>query len=85
MPCVRALVNQGVAIATAKEAPTVGEYFPAVQSEHEEQASEYLPTAQATQAVEVVDPDGEDVPATQFVQVRTPAAAEYLPTAQSLQ
>ncbi len=47
------------------EAPPVGEYFPAAQSEHEEPTSEYLPAAQATQAAGVVDPDGEDVPAVQ--------------------
>jgi uncharacterized protein YnzC (UPF0291/DUF896 family) len=64
----------------AKEAPTVGEYFPAVQSEHEEPASEYLPAAQATQAVDVVDPDGEDVPALQFEHTSEPTAVLCFPT-----
>ena len=64
----------------AKEAPTVGEYFPAVQSEHAEPASEYLPAAQPKQAVEVVDPDGEDVPALQFEHKSEPNVALCFPT-----
>jgi hypothetical protein len=64
----------------AKEAPTVGEYFPAVQSEHAEPANEYVPAAQATQAVEVVDPDGEDVPALQLEHTSEPTAALCFPT-----
>ena len=64
----------------AKEAPTVGEYFPAPQSEHAEPANEYVPAAQATQAVEVVDPDGEDVPALQLEHTSEPTAALYFPT-----
>jgi uncharacterized protein YnzC (UPF0291/DUF896 family) len=67
----------------AAEAPTVGEYFPAPQSEHTEPASEYVPAAQATQAVEVVDPDGEDVPALQSEHEEP--ASEYLPAEQATQ
>ena len=67
----------------AKEAPTVGEYFPAVQSEHAEPASEYLPAEQATQAVEFVDPDGEDVPALQLEHEEAPTVGEYFPAVQS--
>jgi hypothetical protein len=67
----------------AAEAPTMGEYFPAVQSEHTEPASEYMPAAQATQAVEVVDPDGEDVPALQSEHEEP--ASEYLPAEQATQ
>ena len=61
-------------------APRVTEYFPAVQSEHAEPASEYLPAAQPTQAVEVVDPDGEDVPALQLEHTSEPKAALCFPT-----
>ena len=64
----------------ASEAPTVGEYFPAPQSEHAVPASEYLPAGQATQAVEVVDPDGEDVPALQLEHTPEPTAALCFPT-----
>jgi uncharacterized protein YnzC (UPF0291/DUF896 family) len=63
-----------------KEAPTVVEYFPAPQLEHAEPANEYMPAAQATQAVEVVDPDGEDVPALQLEHTSEPTAVLCFPT-----
>jgi hypothetical protein len=68
----------------AEEAPTVGLYFPTAQSEHEEPASEYLPAAQATQAVDVVDPDGEDVPAMQLEHTSEPTTALYFASAQAV-
>jgi hypothetical protein len=68
----------------AEEAPTVVEYFPAAQLEHEEPASEYLPAAQATQAVEVVDPDGEDVPAMQLEHKSEPTTALYFASTQDV-
>ncbi len=48
--------------------------------EHAEPASEYLPATQATQAVEVVDPDGEDVPALQLEHKSEPTVALCFPT-----
>jgi hypothetical protein len=51
--------------------------------EHDEPASEYVPAVQATQAVEAVDPDGENVPAAQSV--HDEPASEYLPATQAVQ
>ena len=60
--------------------------MPAGQSVHSEApvpGSEYLPAAQATQAVEAMDPDSEDVPAAQLE--HDEPASEYVPAAQATQ
>jgi hypothetical protein len=63
-------------------------YLPASQLVHEEPASEYVPARQFMQAVEDVDPEGDDFPAGQLVQAAAlvwPSSAENLPAAQGVQ
>ena len=55
----------------------------ALHSTHDEPASEYVPARQFTQAVETVDPDGEDLPAAQLE--HDDPATEYVPAAQATQ
>ena len=57
--------------------------MPASQLVHEEPASEYVPARQFMQAVEDVDPGGDDLPAAQLV--HGDPAIEYLPARQSMQ
>jgi hypothetical protein len=51
----------------------------------QELASAYLSAEHATQSIGFVDPDNEDVPAAQLMQMLAPVPAEYVLSPQSTQ
>ena len=69
----------------ATVAATAVEYLPAPQSTHTEPASAYLPVGQFTQDVEIVDPDGDDLPAPQRLHAALPTVDLYFPALQITQ
>jgi hypothetical protein len=63
----------------------VPEYVLTSQAMYAVTASAYLSAEHATQSIGFVDPDNEDVPAAQLMQMLAPVPAEYVPSPQSTQ